>query len=153
MTAAEHVDQVVAAAAPGRIRQRRTKGWRKPAGVVCLGRGTRWVNPWAVDDPHAPAGATRAEVVGLFRDWLLYRDPGMQDVYRVGRHSYDRRWMTTQLAAGALRGKTLACWCPVDDQPCHAEVLLQLGNAENVGRMTHAEPMTPDDPAGGDHDA
>jgi hypothetical protein len=27
-----------------------------------------------------------------------------------------------------LRGKDLACWCP-PDQPCHADVLLELANA------------------------
>lgn len=27
----------------------------------------------------------------------------------------------------ALRGKDLACWCPLD-QPCHADVLLELAN-------------------------
>jgi len=28
-----------------------------------------------------------------------------------------------------LRGKDLACWCPLD-QPCHADVLLELANGE-----------------------
>jgi hypothetical protein len=28
-----------------------------------------------------------------------------------------------------LRGKDLACWCPLD-QPCHADVLLELANRE-----------------------
>lgn len=28
-----------------------------------------------------------------------------------------------------LRGKNLACWCPLD-QPCHADVLLELANAD-----------------------
>ena len=27
-----------------------------------------------------------------------------------------------------LRGKNLACWCALD-QPCHADVLLELANA------------------------
>jgi len=27
----------------------------------------------------------------------------------------------------SLRGKNLACWCPLD-QPCHADVLLELAN-------------------------
>jgi len=27
----------------------------------------------------------------------------------------------------ALRGKNLACWCPLDG-PCHAEVLLDIAN-------------------------
>jgi hypothetical protein len=26
-----------------------------------------------------------------------------------------------------LRGRDLACWCPLD-QPCHADVLLELAN-------------------------
>lgn len=28
-----------------------------------------------------------------------------------------------------LRGKDLACWCPLD-QPCHADVILEIANAE-----------------------
>lgn len=27
----------------------------------------------------------------------------------------------------SIRGKNLACWCPLD-QPCHADVLLELAN-------------------------
>lgn len=27
-----------------------------------------------------------------------------------------------------LRGKDLACWCPLD-QPCHADVLLRIANS------------------------
>ena len=30
-----------------------------------------------------------------------------------------------------LRGKDLACWCPLD-QPCHADVLLEIANGENL---------------------
>ena len=30
-----------------------------------------------------------------------------------------------------LRGKDLACWCGLD-QPCHADVLLELANAAGV---------------------
>lgn len=29
----------------------------------------------------------------------------------------------------ALRGKNLGCWCPLD-MPCHADVLLDLANAD-----------------------
>lgn len=28
-----------------------------------------------------------------------------------------------------LRGKDLACWCPLDGQPCHADTLIELANA------------------------
>jgi hypothetical protein len=30
-----------------------------------------------------------------------------------------------------LAGKDLACWCPLD-QPCHADVLLELANPEDA---------------------
>lgn len=28
-----------------------------------------------------------------------------------------------------LRGKNLACWCRMDGEPCHADVLLKIANA------------------------
>lgn len=31
-------------------------------------------------------------------------------------------------AAFVLRGKDLVCWCPLD-QPCHADLLLEIANA------------------------
>jgi hypothetical protein len=30
-----------------------------------------------------------------------------------------------------LRGKDLACWCPLN-QPCHADVLLEIANAPEI---------------------
>ena len=39
---------------------------------------------------------------------------------------YDDRPTLTEIRA-ALRGRDLACWCPLD-QPCHADVLLSLAN-------------------------
>jgi len=49
----------------------------------------------------------RAEAVALFRE----------------------RWVPLQVEAirSALAGKDLACWCPLD-QPCHADVLLEIAN-------------------------
>jgi hypothetical protein len=34
-----------------------------------------------------------------------------------------------RLDLSELRGKDLACWCPLD-QPCHADVLLELAAGE-----------------------
>jgi hypothetical protein len=34
-------------------------------------------------------------------------------------------------AVRGLHGKNLACWCPLD-QPCHADVLLELANGEKA---------------------
>jgi hypothetical protein len=33
-----------------------------------------------------------------------------------------------QIVRMELAGKNLACWCPPDGQPCHADVLLELAN-------------------------
>lgn len=38
----------------------------------------------------------------------------------------DNKWLEP------LRGKNLACWCALD-KPCHADVLLELANAERGG--------------------
>jgi hypothetical protein len=32
-------------------------------------------------------------------------------------------------AVAELKGRDLACWCPLDE-PCHADVLLRIANAE-----------------------
>ena len=40
----------------------------------------------------------------------------------------DRRGRSSGSKDYKLRGKDLACWCPLD-QPCHSDVLLELANA------------------------
>jgi hypothetical protein len=105
---------------PERIQLRRTKGWRKPEGAVTVGRPSKWGNPFKVGEvkwmlrlhdqarvqfaPH-----TAAEAVEMFR--VIVSTDAWQDMIRE-----------------ELRGKDLACWCPLDS-PCHADVLLELANA------------------------
>jgi hypothetical protein len=86
--------------APVRIQQRRTRGWRKPPGAVCVGRGTRWGNPFK----HEPA----AVLVAKYRSWIVQQPELLADL-------------------DELRGKDLMCWCPLGE-PCHADVLLELAN-------------------------
>ncbi len=88
-----------------RIQRKRTKGYRLPPNAVCVSRPTKWGNPFTLSD--------RAEAVALFRDYVLARGAG----YPLSE----------------LRGKDLACWCPLVDTdgkpvPCHADVLLALAN-------------------------
>ena len=44
------------------------------------------------------------------------------------------RWTTVEDVKRELRGKNLACWCPLpasgEPDHCHAAVLLQVANAE-----------------------
>ena len=87
-----------------RIQRKRTKGWKMPKGAVYVGRPTKWGNPFRV------IGSNRREAVDLFRTMVM--------TYLSNGTGYPLR---------ELRGKDLACFCPLD-QLCHADVLLELAN-------------------------
>lgn len=93
---------------PERIQRKRTRGWKIPANTVYVGRPTVWGNQF----DHQKIG--RAEAVRLYREWLEH-------------HLLVNTYMAKHVAE--LRGRHLACWCPID-QPCHADVLLELANRE-----------------------
>lgn len=92
---------------PQRIQRRRTKGWRMPERAVYVGRPTKWGNPYPAD----LFGGSREKVVSQFWKYL--------------HHENGAELMNAIRAE--LRGKDLACWCPLD-RPCHADVLLELAN-------------------------
>ena len=101
--------------APRRIQRKRTKGWQMPDGAVYVGRPTKWGNPWPIGEwgPLDRKAPDAEGAVGLFR--AMMADPEMR------------------AAAGYpedlthLRGRDIACWCGLD-QPCHADVLLEIAN-------------------------
>jgi len=97
-----------------RIQRKRTKGWKMPEGAVYVGRPSVWGNRWQVGVWSRFIGKvveTRAEAVACFREM------GWTEPHQIG---YIKE---------KLRGKDLACWCPLD-QPCHADVLLEIANAD-----------------------
>ncbi|HMJ28587.1 MAG TPA: DUF4326 domain-containing protein [Xanthobacteraceae bacterium] len=105
---------------PIRIQLSRRKGWRMPPNTVKVDRSTKWGNPFIVG-----TDGTRARCVELFQlmlgGWIcLSRAPELPDaqIAYLKMAKRDRRH---------LKGKNLACWCPLD-QPCHADVLLELAN-------------------------
>lgn len=119
-----------------RIQRKRTKGWRMPEGAVYVGRPSRWGNPywaggWANVHGWLEGVAYDQEIevtpeiaVEAFRrDWenrLTVEDPS---------DPADLAYVAARRAELAeLRGRDLACWCALD-QPCHADVLLELANA------------------------
>lgn len=105
---------------PRRIQRQRTKGWRMPANAVYVGRPTRWGNPFRVGWQSRFSDADywdAAKCVELFRFSMCATDrPGIFTDFEI-----------TEIDLNPLRGKHLACWCPLD-QPCHADVLLELAN-------------------------
>ena len=117
------------AGGPRRIQRRRTLGWRMPANTVYVGRGSIWANPFRVGAPRGdwlpPLRA--AQAVRLYERWLT-------GAAAQPPHGVARAVILANLHQ--LRGKDLACWCPLVDMhanpvPCHAEVLLRLANTQN----------------------
>ena len=97
-----------------------------PEGAVYVGRPSKWGNPFKPDDAieagFAQGKADAPKVcVDAFEDWLKHRafDWPFGDELREAMLD----------GLGTLRGKDLACWCPLG-QPCHADVLLKLANTE-----------------------
>ena len=110
---------------PDRVQLSRKKGWKMPANTVKVDRTTKWGNPFIVGE-HG----TRAECVQLFELMLLSglicasKDNGAEQAAYLEMARRDRE---------QLRGKNLACWCPLTDShglkvPCHADILLDLAN-------------------------
>lgn len=94
---------------PKRIQRKRTKGWRMPEGAVYVGRPTKFGNPFRLEDYDSAQAC-----VDQFRHWLM--PPGER---------IDLRALRILSYLDELRGKDLACWCALD-QPCHADVLLEV---------------------------
>jgi hypothetical protein len=117
---------------PERIRPSRAKGWRKPEGAVVVARPSKWGNPWRVgdalgtdlDSPYAGAAAPldAALAVALYRAALTADREAFPSVL-VGLG------VTIDDVRAELAGHDLACWCPLD-QPCHADVLLEVANGD-----------------------
>ena len=97
---------------PKRVQMTRHKPWRQDnPDAVIVARPSKWGNRYKVGERFYTANGgcalvrDRAHAVELFTN---SRDA--------------RRWDMAE-----LRGKDLACWCPLD-QPCHADVLLEVAN-------------------------
>ncbi|WP_088348935.1 MULTISPECIES: DUF4326 domain-containing protein [Rhodomicrobium] len=109
---------------PTRIQLRRAKGWRMPENTVKVDRATRWGNPFIVGQD-----GSRAECVELYRALLAGQTcPTCKTPVAQQRAARDH--VFSHIAE--LRGKNLACWCPLDG-PCHGDVLLELAYKSEIG--------------------
>ena len=116
---------------PIRVQLRRTKGWRMPPNTKSVTRPGRFGNPFFVGGYHKIGGGSGGFAY-LTCCHPEYADASFRHVYNneqaVGMfREYRAKYPLPQCDALALRGKNLACWCPLD-QPCHADVLLELAN-------------------------
>jgi len=93
---------------PRRVQLSRKKGWRMPDNTVSVARPGKWGNPFtrALAEKHGECGCNMCLVVRF-----------EQELSHIGK----------QLIRNNLRGKNLACWCPLTSA-CHADILLQIAN-------------------------
>lgn len=144
---------------PGRIQRERTKGWRMPRGARYVGRPTVFGNPAVIERTPGAWQASWAPFliyagdvgprIGTARTWAEARQVAVRHFRRwiesehgiVGlgadmheeTHAYVDQHDQLLESLGELRGLDLACWCPLD-QPCHADVLLELANTPQESR-------------------
>jgi len=104
---------------PCRVQLSRKKGWRIPPNTVKVDRSNKtFGNIFTIGcNPSQFSAALPAECNSVEEAIACF-------------HYYADTWMilTEGRWIEPLRGKNLACWCPLD-QPCHADVLLELANA------------------------
>lgn len=106
---------------PKRIQRKRTKGWRMPPNTINVSRPSKWGNPYTV---------TKQD--GLF----VVDGPGVlvQKVFANKRTAtayavmlYSMFLAVKKIDVSELTGYDLCCWC-AEDEPCHADVLLEMAN-------------------------
>jgi hypothetical protein len=95
---------------PVRVQYRRAERLPSPNGLLTqyVGRPTWAGNPFRVGTQEAP---TREDAVRQYEAHLA-------------KHPELVRRIKTE-----LRGMNLACWCPLDGKPCHADVQLRIANS------------------------
>lgn len=106
-----------------------TEEQRADKQVIWIGDGSDFENPFLVSECRAAGykGTDRdlaERCTSAFRVWL---GPNWKENWN-GRESKIRRQTILTLFA-YLRGKDLACDCPLDI-PCHGDVLLDLANKQ-----------------------
>lgn len=117
-----------------RIQRQRTKGWRMPPNTIYVGRPTWFGNPFTPEN-YWDAGYSGDLAIAIkhcvdaYRQWLT----GARFTCEWRSPPHFAEWLRNSRAdrvqsITSLRGKNLACWCPLD-KPCHADVLLELANA------------------------
>lgn len=123
---------------PIRIQRKRTKGWKMPENTVYVGRPTVFGNVFkAVGDIVYGDASWRRTVMDR---WVVVEEfPNDPKKAKEKVVEFHKRWLNGEFndlnspmevayIKEALKGKNLACFCP-PDQPCHADVLLEIANS------------------------
>jgi hypothetical protein len=120
---------------PKRIQITRTRPWQTEPKAIRVSRPSRWSNPFVVAEEKGDNGyrysvrGSANHLLGMHRTKAgAHRqavDLFEMHIGPMGNYEYDAD--TLALLVAELRGRDLACWCPVG-YACHADVLLELAN-------------------------
>src|SRR5690348_9825927 len=131
---------------PKRIQRRRVRGWKMPPNTVAVTRPSAWGNPFKVGGYFKLSAPFLG---GMKMEWCqraIWKEADKDAAIREGftligsrEHAVDwfrrltKNWSEQwrQKCRDELRGKNLACFCALD-QPCHADVLLELANDQSA---------------------
>ena len=124
---------------PKRIQRKRTKGWRMPENTVDVGRPYKWSNPMKIINDIIYIDTGYKILVKLDRWQILEEDANIFDMlhffygmltdFPFEKNTDLWHWQNhfKKLDLSELKGKNLACWCPLD-RPCHADILSEIAN-------------------------
>jgi len=117
---------------PQRIQRKRTKGWKMPENTVYVGRGSKWGNPFKIGEFTQVMHKSSAYPYEMYMD--SFKVVGNSHAVQLFKTASDKRadWYHKDYIFPCLedlKGKNLACWCRLD-QPCHADVLLEIANRD-----------------------
>ena len=108
-----------------------------PANTVKVDRTTRWGNPYDVREygSHLSLHLFESTARGCRPQATVH---GIDDETLVEVHAAHCAWLRglggspLERARSELRGRDLACWCPLpalgEDDECHAAILLRIAN-------------------------
>lgn len=114
---------------PCRVQLKRTKGWKMPPNTVKVTRPGIWGNPFIHKNAAVAVEAYRRLISGGTQSFEM--GPGKLQ-FAKNCHPSTLHWAYADFVKTykhQLRGKNLACWCRLD-QPCHADVLLEISNRD-----------------------
>ena len=90
-----------------------------PPNTVYVGRPSKWGNPFIVNAGIGMVG------------WMIHSNIVSKEqaieAFSIMVEAMRKKQPNEFEKVYGLRGKNLACWCPLD-QPCHADVLLKIAN-------------------------